>query len=58
MTFSACCKTPPQGAIPCCERGDCPRAFEGLRDCLAAHDTEGIVFWLDCESMCKIKNEP
>ena len=34
---------------------DSPRTFDGLRDYLAAHNIEGIVFWLDGEPMCKIK---
>ena len=34
---------------------DCPRTFDGLRDYLAVHNIEGIVFWLDGEPMCKIK---
>ena len=34
---------------------DCPRMFEGLRDCLREHEIEGIVFWKDGEPKCKIK---
>ena len=31
------------------------RTFEGVRDWLANHKEEGIVFWLDGEPVCKIK---
>ena len=31
------------------------RSFEGLRDYLASHNIEGIVFWKDGEPKCKIK---
>lgn len=32
-----------------------PRTFEGIRQYLADHYIEGIVFWLDGEPKCKIK---
>lgn len=32
-----------------------PRSFDGIRDWLANHDEEGIVFWKDGEPKCKIK---
>lgn len=31
------------------------RTFEGIRDYLAAHEIEGLVFWKDGEPRCKIK---
>lgn len=31
------------------------RTFEGIRDWLANHHEEGLVFWLDQEPVCKIK---
>ena len=31
------------------------RSFEGIKDYLATHAIEGIVFWKDGEPMCKIK---
>lgn len=34
---------------------DVPRTFEGIRDYLAGHMIEGIVFWKDGEPQCKIK---
>ena len=34
---------------------DVPRTFEGIRQYLADHHIEGIVFWLDGEPRCKIK---
>ena len=34
---------------------DVPRTFEGIKQYLAEHRIEGIVFWLDGEPMCKIK---
>ena len=34
---------------------DAPRTFMGLRDYLAEHNIEGIVFWKDGEPRCKIK---
>ena len=36
-------------------RLDVDRSFEGLRDYLANHNIEGIVFWKDGEPKCKIK---
>ncbi len=35
--------------------GDVPRNFEGIRDYLATHYIEGIVFWKDGQPQCKIK---
>ena len=32
-----------------------PRSFEGIRDYLASHNIEGIVFWQDAKPQCKIK---
>lgn len=32
-----------------------PRSFEGIREWLATHEEEGIVFWKDGEPKCKIK---
>lgn len=34
---------------------DVPRSFDGIRDYLAAHYIEGIVFWKDGQPQCKIK---
>lgn len=34
---------------------DAPRTFAGLRDYLKNNNIEGIVFWKDGESQCKIK---
>ena len=34
---------------------DVPRSFEGIREWLAAHEEEGIVFWKDGLPQCKIK---
>lgn len=34
---------------------DVPRTFEGLKEYLAEHYIEGIVFWKDGEPKCKIK---
>lgn len=34
---------------------DVPRTFEGIRDYLQQHNIEGIVFWKDGETRCKIK---
>ena len=34
---------------------DVPRTFEGIKQYLAEHRIEGIVFWLNGEPMCKIK---
>lgn len=34
---------------------DLPRTFEGVREWLATHNEEGIVFWLDGKPVCKIK---
>ena len=34
---------------------DVPRTFDGIRDYLAKHEIEGIVFWKDGEPKCKIK---
>ena len=34
---------------------DVPRTFEGIKEYLATHYIEGIVFWLDGEPKCKIK---
>ena len=32
-----------------------PRTFDGIRDYLAHHNIEGIVFWKDGQPQCKIK---
>lgn len=32
-----------------------PRSYEGMRDYLATHQIEGVVFWKDGEPRCKIK---
>lgn len=32
-----------------------PRSFEGIKEYLAEHEIEGIVFWKDGEPRCKIK---
>ena len=34
---------------------DVPRDFEGIRNYLATHNIEGIVFWKDGQPQCKIK---
>ena len=34
---------------------DVPRTFDGIKQYLAEHHIEGIVFWLNGEPMCKIK---
>lgn len=34
---------------------NCPRTMEGIREYLACHNIEGIVFWKDGEPQCKIK---
>lgn len=34
-----------------------PRSWEGLREYLATHSIEGIVFWLDGEPKCKIRKK-
>lgn len=34
---------------------DVPRTFDGIKQYLAEHRIDGIVFWLDGEPMCKIK---
>jgi len=36
---------------------DCPRSFEGLRDYLAAHDIEGVVWWHADGRKVKIKGK-
>lgn len=34
---------------------DFPRDFEGMKEYLATHEIEGVVFWKDGEPKCKIK---
>lgn len=34
---------------------DVPRTFEGIKEYLATHEIEGIVFWKNGEPQCKIK---
>lgn len=36
---------------------DFPRDFDGMRDYLAAHEIEGVVFWKDGEPRCKIRRK-
>ena len=36
---------------------DFPRTFDGMRDYLAAHEIEGVVFWKDGEPKCKIRRK-
>ena len=31
------------------------RTYDGIKDYLATHDIEGIVFWKDGDPQCKIK---
>ena len=33
------------------------RSFEGIRDYLATHNIEGVVFWKDSQPRCKIKRK-
>lgn len=34
---------------------DLPRTFDGIRNYLASHEIEGVVFWKDGKPQCKIK---